>query len=123
MDETQSLLQRFLFGSSVVGVRLLIELCDVLHHLTTQKGGKKLGKKNYLNYRLERQVVPVCVLYLVLVGETPNPSSHLHREDEKQEEEELRKQNMNMINSAHISTLNMFLFYFCHFTNPHLSYQ
>lgn len=43
VDETQSLLQRFLFGSFVVGVRLLIELCDVLHHLMTQKkGGNKI---------------------------------------------------------------------------------
>lgn len=29
--------------------------------------------------------------YLVLVGETPDPSSHLHSEDEEKEEEELIK--------------------------------
>lgn len=31
------------------------------------------------------------ILYPVLVGETPDPSSHLHGEDEEQEEEELMK--------------------------------
>lgn len=33
----------------------------------------------------------VQCLYLVLVGETPDPSSHLHSKDEEKEEEELIK--------------------------------
>lgn len=35
VDETEGLLQRWLFGVLVVGVSLFIKLCDVLHHLKT----------------------------------------------------------------------------------------
>lgn len=86
VDDTQSLLQRFLSGVSVVGVRLLIELCDILHHLRqTTTTVNTLPEDS--DWKPECEWYP----YLVLVGETPDPNSHFHGKDEEQEEEELKK--------------------------------
>lgn len=45
--------------------------------------------------------VCVCVVYPVLVGETPDPSGHFHSEDEEQEEEELKDENKSHSRKKH----------------------
>lgn len=89
MDEAEGLLQCFLFGVFVVVVSLFIKLCDVLHHLKTQ--GKTLIQTDYPQQNECMCVCVCCVVYPVLVGEAPDPSSHFHSEDDEQEEEELNK--------------------------------
>ena len=46
VDETQRLLQCFLFRVLVVVVGLLIKLCNILHHLQTETKDKETAEFN-----------------------------------------------------------------------------
>lgn len=85
VDEAKRFLESFLLSVPVVGVGLFVELRHVGHHL---------GHKSNIS-TLEIGFPPPLFkrrrLYLVLVGEPPDPSSHLHGKDEEKEEEELVK--------------------------------